>query len=68
LENKQAAQNSISRLNLVLTGSGLFLFLLGSYLSLGVSRALLNTGQYFFIVGIALSCVAMFSIFRKQDF
>jgi len=68
LENKKSTQNPISRLNLVLTGSGLFLFLLGGYLSLGVSRVLLNTGQYFFIMGIALSCMAMVLIFRKQDF
>jgi len=59
---------SLGKLNLFLTSLGLFFFAIGSYMSLGSAGILLYSGQYFFIFGIALSCLGMVSIFLKLDF
>jgi hypothetical protein len=68
LENDRTNQNPISKLNLVLTGSGLLFFLTGSYMFLETSSGLTFPGQYFFILGLVLSCIAMITMFVKLDF
>jgi len=68
LEENRAVRSQISRLNMILTGSGLFFLMIGSYLSLDAAEALKYPGQYFFMAGIALSCLGMVSIFLRPDF
>ncbi|HXQ93309.1 MAG TPA: hypothetical protein VN739_09920 [Nitrososphaerales archaeon] len=65
-----SVEHSISKLNLFLTGGGLFFFMIGSYMSLAFSSqsGLLYPGQYFFVFGIILSFIGIISIFLKTDF
>jgi hypothetical protein len=70
LVETSSVERSISKLNLFLTGGGLFFFIIGSYISLTDSSqvGLLYPGQYFFIFGMVLSFVGIISIFLKSDF
>jgi len=68
INNERSPQNQIGKSNLILWGCGMLFFALGSYLFLEPKNSLVFTGQYFFILGIALSCIGMISIFLKHDF
>jgi len=70
LGETSSVEHSISKLNLFLTGGGLFFFMIGAYISLAFSSqaGLLYPGQYFFIFGIILSFIGIISIFLKTDF
>ena len=70
LQETQSTETSIGIGKLVLSFSGLILFIFGGYMSLSSTgnAAFLLPDQYFLGGGVLLSFIGIFSLLRRCDF